>query len=134
MKTDIVRIGAKRLAIFVACVASIPIWPYIAVAFWKVASVDFLFFAPQIAFPYHGIFTSDLNIAGSHVRTFTPTVATWLTIGQWILVAVLFAAATIRVRRTGYLILLSLVTIALVIFATHPVINLCGKTLFLDGL
>ena len=126
--------GIKRLAIFLVCLASIPIWPWIACTFGQVVSMDFLFFAPQMAFPYHSVFTSDPNISGSNVQTFTSTVATLLTVGQWALVAVLFAAATIRVRKTGYLLLLSLATIVLVIFAVDGLIGVCGHTLYLDGL
>ena len=134
MKADIINMGIKRLAIFLVCLASIPLWPWVACTLGQIVSMDFLFFAPQIAFPYHSVFTSDPNIAGSHVQTFSSAIANLLTVGQWALFAVLFTMATIRVKKTVHLILLALLTIVLAIFAIDGLIRASGHTLFLDGL
>jgi hypothetical protein len=116
--------------IFVACLLASYLLPFIAIyghAF--LPGSDFLFFFPQMAFPYDSVVVKG---AAGQQTVFSPAAATLLSVLQWGLLTLGFSWSARRLK-TGYMFLLAVAVIAAATFCTCCGVEMFGATVALDG-
>jgi hypothetical protein len=118
--------------VFGACVLLIFLFPFAAIgghSFFPIGLTNFLYFFPQVAFPYRGLVTKSVH--GS-MAIFSPGIAAALSIAQWVLLAIVFARAA-RGVKIRYLFPLASAAIFVAVILVPLLLSLFGTSIELDG-
>lgn len=124
---------ARSAGVFLLCLGFVPLTPYISLLGYSLfgLSLEFLFFLPQLAFPYNALGAWE---GDAFVATFDSHAAVLVTPSHWGIALLVFVFASRRISRMPRLFLTSLATILIVTIAANALFHLLGLSVELDGL